>query len=52
MNFDEIYEMMQAQLRTIFDAGREMVHLTIAEFMQLYQMVCYMKQIKHIVDGV
>lgn len=52
MNLDEIYEMMQANLKSIYDNDSEMVKLTVAEFMQLYQIVCYMKQIKHIVEGV
>ena len=52
MTLDEIYDMMQEQLRSIYENDKEIVRLTVVEFMQLYQVVCYMKQIKHIVEGV
>ena len=51
MTLDEIYEMMKARLRIYYEADEQMVNLTIVEFMQVYQLVCYMKQIKHVTDG-
>ena len=50
MTLDEIYEMMKAKLRNYYESDEQMVNLTVVEFMQLYQLVCYMKQIKHVMD--
>lgn len=52
MTLEEIYEMMKARLKNIYEADKEMVNLTVVEFMQLYHVVCYMMQIKNIADGV
>ena len=51
MTLEEIYEMMKVRMKDIYDNDREMVNLTVAEFMQLYHIVCYMIQMKHIVDN-
>ena len=52
MNLDDIYEMMKEQRQHLYEEGKEIVKFTVAEFFELYQLVCYMQQIKHIVDGV
>lgn len=52
MNLDEIYKMMRDILESIYENDSDHIKLSIPEFMQLLKMVCYMKQIRHIVDGV
>jgi hypothetical protein len=50
MNLDDLYKFMQEKRQEMYEEGNLKVEFTIAEFFELYQMVCYIKQIKHIME--
>ena len=52
MNIDDIYTFIKEKLDQMYEEGNLTVEITQAEFFHIYQMVCYMRQIKHITDNV
>lgn len=51
MTIEEIYEMMKEKQRSMYLNEDSKVEFTQAEFFHLYHMLCFMKQIKYITDG-
>ena len=50
MKLDRVYAMMKALREQMYEEGRTEVKLNMEEFFSLYQMVCYMMQIRHIIQ--
>ena len=48
---DEMYELMKRKLDEMRKEKKTEVTMDFAEFASLYQLICYMKQIKFIVEG-
>lgn len=51
MTLAEIYNMMKLLRRQMYENGKDIVELNQNQFFALYQVVCYMAQIKHITDA-
>lgn len=51
MNIDGIYAMMRAIREDMYANGKQEVTMRQEEFFALYQMVCYMMQIRHIITA-
>lgn len=47
---DELYTYMRAKLKEMQEARSATVEIDCVEFMQLLKMICYMKQIRRIVE--
>ena len=47
---DELYAYMREKLKEMQEKRSSMVEIDCVEFMQLMKMVCYMKQIRRIVE--
>jgi hypothetical protein len=47
---DDLYVYMKAKLKELQDTRSETVEIDCVEFMQLLKMLCYMMQIRRIVD--
>ena len=50
MNLEELYKEMKRKLHYMYDNNQDGVVVDKYEFFKLYQVVCYMMQIKHIAD--
>ena len=48
---DEMYDYMKTKLDEMRKNKSLSVNMDFAEFARLFQLVCYLKQIKFIVDG-
>lgn len=48
---DEMYDYMKQKLEEMRENNTMTISMDFAEFARLFQFVCYMKQIKFIVDG-
>lgn len=51
MKLEDIYNMMKVLRDQMYSDGRTEVTLTQAEFFALYQTICYMMQIRHIISA-
>ena len=51
MNMDELYEMLKAKIQEMHNAHITEIDMDYNEIASLYQMVCFMKQSKHITNG-
>jgi len=47
---DELYIYMRAKMKEMQEARTGTVEIDCVEFMQLMKMICYMKQIRRIVE--
>ena len=47
---DDLYIYMRAKLKEIQESRENTVEIDCVEFMQLLKLVCYMKQIRRIVE--
>ena len=47
---DELHDYMRAKLKEMQEKRSSTVEIDCVEFMQLLKMLCYMKQIRRIVD--
>ena len=47
---DELYIYMRAKLKELQESRESTVEIDCVEFMQLMKMLCYMKQIRRIVE--
>lgn len=47
---DELYRYMRAKLDEMYDSRSQTVEIDCIEFMQLMKMLCYMRQIRRIVE--
>lgn len=47
---DELHNYMRAKLKEMQEQRSETVEIDCVEFMQLMKMICYMKQIRRIVE--
>ena len=47
---DELYTYMRAKLKEMQETRESTVEIDCVEFMQLMKMLCYMRQIRRIVD--
>ena len=48
---DEMYDYMKTKLEEMRKNKLLSVNMDFAEFARLFQLVCYLKQIKYIMDG-
>ena len=48
---DEMYEMLKAKIKEMHDNCLTEIDMDYNEIASLYQMVCFMKQIKNITNG-
>ena len=49
-DIDKLYEYMKEKMQELHDNRKETVEIDCVEFMQLLKMLCYMKQIRRIVE--
>ena len=47
---DKLYEYMKAKMREMHEKRTCTVEIDYVEFMQLFKVLCYMKQIRRIVE--
>ena len=47
---DELYIYMRAKLRELQESRESTVEIDCVEFMQMMKIICYMKQIRRIVE--
>lgn len=50
MSVDEMYELLKKKLHVMRDEKDDSIHFDYFEVAQMYQLVCFMKQIKEIVE--
>jgi predicted component of viral defense system (DUF524 family) len=48
---DEIYRILKQKIKEMHDNRTDSVSINYEDVARLYQMVCYMKQIKEIANG-
>ena len=51
MNLNEVYEMLKDKIKEMHGKGMAVIEMDYSEIAALYQIVCFMKQIKHITNG-
>lgn len=47
---DKLHEYMKAKLKELQETRKTTIEIDCVEFMQLLKMVCYMKQVRRIVE--
>ena len=50
MKLDDLYKIMKMHLSHMYEEGDNKVIIPYDTFMELYKLVCYIKQIKKITD--
>ena len=50
MTLEDIYMMLKAHREEMYEKGTKTVELQQTEFFEIYQVICYMMQIKNITD--
>ena len=50
MSLDILYDLLKIKREEMYTEGKTTIEFSQAEFFELFQMICYLKQIKHIMD--
>ena len=48
---NEIYEILKEKIKEMHETGTTEITMDYSDIAELYQMVCFMKQIKNITNG-